>query len=95
MRYAIHYAPEALADLAKIRASDRRVIVERIGRMLSDDAFVARGHRKPLRDEDGLLWQLRVGDYRVFYGPRAEEGGIVWVVGVRRKGRKTTEETRR
>ena len=37
------------------------------------------------------VWQLRVGDFRVFYDVDAE-GGEVIIHAVRRKGRKTTEE---
>jgi mRNA-degrading endonuclease RelE of RelBE toxin-antitoxin system len=90
--YAVSYQREAAAELRAFRAFDRVRILEAIARNLRPSPTSTRGRRKRLDLGGGdFIWQLRIGDYRVFYDVLEEER-LVIVRHVRRKGRKTTGE---
>jgi mRNA-degrading endonuclease RelE of RelBE toxin-antitoxin system len=95
--YAIEIARAALADLATLRVFDRSRIVAAIRTELSHTPTVAARHRKQLHDlrpsweHVPPVWQMRVGDYRIFYDTD-EVGRVVYVRRVIRKGTKTTGE---
>lgn len=88
----------AEGDLRDLSARDRRTVLDAIERMLSSDADVLTRNRKVLvalkPPWSGLepVWELRVGEFRVFYDVDVEEARV-YVRAVRRKppGR-TTEE---
>jgi len=96
--YAIEVASGVLADLARLRAFDRQRILDAIEAQLSTEPVRATRHRKVLA---GLvppfealvpIWQLSVGEYRVF-SDVSPEGQKVYVRAVRHKpAHKTTEE---
>ena len=46
---------------------------------------------EPPWEQSQPVWQLRVGDFRVFYDAD-ETTRVVWIRAIRRKGRKTTKE---
>lgn len=95
--YTIEIAHAAQADLATLRVFDRARILALIKAELSQTPTVAARHRKvlhdlrPAWDHTPPLWQVRVGDYRVFYDTD-EAGRVVYVRRVIRKGTKTTGE---
>jgi mRNA-degrading endonuclease RelE of RelBE toxin-antitoxin system len=90
--FAIVFHPDAANEMRTIRAFDRVRILEQITAQLTVRPDVEEGHKKvlDLRDE-GFIWQLRVGTFRVFYDVD-EDARVVTVRHVRRKGRKTTGE---
>ena len=74
MLFAIEVTTGAQQELDALRAFDHRRVLEAIQSSLSDQPMIETRHRKKLGD--GLtadfeyvppLWELRVGDYRVFY----------------------------
>jgi mRNA-degrading endonuclease RelE of RelBE toxin-antitoxin system len=92
-RYVLRYEKAYLADLRSIgSAYDLAPIVTAV-RTLDDQADVVTRSRRPLARPiswcPDATWQLRVGNYRVLY--RFGEG-VVFVLRVRFKGTKTTEE---
>ena len=95
--YAIEISRAALVDLATLRAFDRKRILDVLKTELAHTPTVAAGHRKMLRDLRPAwehvppLWQVRTGDYRVFYDAD-EDSRMVYVRRVIRKGTKTTGE---
>lgn len=95
--YAIEIARAAQADLVTLRVFDRTRILAAIRAELAHSPTVAAGHRKMLRDlrpswdHVPPLWQLRVGDYRVFYDADEAER-VVYIRRVIRKGTQTTGE---
>lgn len=95
--YATEIAPAAQVDLATLRGFDRARILAVIKGELSHTPTVAAGHRKMLRDLRPAwdhvppLWQVRVGDYRIFYDTD-EARRVVYIRRVIRKGTKTTGE---
>ena len=66
-------------ELGKIRIYDRKVLLDAIEARLSEKPNVETKTRKPLLGlippSEAVLpvWQLRVGDYRVFYDVSEQE----------------------
>lgn len=96
--YAIELAASALEEIAALRASDGRRILDAIEEQLAHEPLVETRNRKVL---PGLeppfeavppIWELRIGEYRVFYDVNEEEE-TVYVRAVRHKPpHKATEE---
>ena len=95
--YAIEVAEDAQAELGDLRAFERVRIVAAIRAQLSHEPVRPARNRKLLR---GLqppwqhlepVWELRVGEYRVFYDVH-EALKLVMVRAVRRKPPHTTTE---
>jgi mRNA-degrading endonuclease RelE of RelBE toxin-antitoxin system len=101
MTYSVELTPLAVSDLKGLRAFDRRRIVDEMEQQLQHQPGVETRSRKRL---DNLVpefphrlpvWELRVGDYRVFYDID-EESATVFVRTIRRKEHgQTTEEVTR
>lgn len=96
--FEIVFAPSVAEDLAGLRAYDRARIVDEIEEQLTDQPAVATRRRKimpdlePPFDAVPPIWELRVGDWRVFYDVE-EAAKKVFVRAVRNKPpHKTTEE---
>jgi mRNA-degrading endonuclease RelE of RelBE toxin-antitoxin system len=95
--YAIEISDDAQADLIVLRAFDRARILRELPADLGHTPTVATRRRKMLEDlrpsweHVPPLWQLRVGEYRVFYDVD-EAKKAVYIRRVLRKGSKTTGE---
>lgn len=95
--FAIELAAEALLELQRLRATDQRRVVDAVEKQLAHEPTKATRRRKlligilPPWEQVRPVWQLRVGDFRVFYDVDAD-ARVVVVRSVRRKGRETTEE---
>ena len=96
--FVIEYAEGVAPDLARLRAYRRREILDAIDKHLTQQPHVETRRRKKL---PGLVppwehvppvWELRAGEYRVFYDVD-EANGIVKIRAVRYKPpHKTTED---
>ena len=96
--FAIRFEIKALAELDSLRAFDRARIIDDVERNLRKEPLVESRRKQVLHGlippwhQVGPVWQLRVGDFRVFYDVD-EANGTVIVRSVRRKGpHRTTEE---
>jgi len=96
--YTIEYASGVVDDLAGLRPYDRRRVLDLIDSELAHAPGSQTRHRKPLVglrppwDQELPIWELRVGDYRVFYDVQ-EQPPLVTVRAIRFKPpHKTTEE---
>jgi mRNA-degrading endonuclease RelE of RelBE toxin-antitoxin system len=95
--FAIEFVAEALLELQGLRATDQRRVVNAIETHLAHEPEkTARGRKQlvgisPPWEQVRPVWQLRVGDFRVFYDVDAEDR-VVIIRSVRRKGRHTTED---
>ena len=65
--YQIELTEEAKGDLYYFGAFERKTIVEAVRIQLSYEPLTETKNRKRLRDNPISPWELRVGDYRVFY----------------------------
>jgi mRNA-degrading endonuclease RelE of RelBE toxin-antitoxin system len=88
----------AVDELKAIRVFDRRRIVDAIKHQLASEPQVAHRNCKrlesiaPAFEHAAPVWELRVGEYRVFYGARAAQS-VVFVRAIRHKRpSQTTEE---
>jgi mRNA-degrading endonuclease RelE of RelBE toxin-antitoxin system len=95
--FAIRFAEGVEEDLRNIRIYYRNQILDAIEEQLAREPETRTRNRKLL---DNLIppwqtvapiWELRVGDYRVFYDVSAAES-VVYVRAVRRKPRGTKTE---
>jgi mRNA-degrading endonuclease RelE of RelBE toxin-antitoxin system len=85
-------------DLRKLKAYDRRRVIDAMEAQLVDRPTTPTRQRKLLASlippwtAEPPIWELRVGDHRVFYDV-AEEERVVYVRAIRRKPPgKATEE---
>jgi mRNA-degrading endonuclease RelE of RelBE toxin-antitoxin system len=83
MKFSIRLTDNAMEDLDFFRKKERRMIADGIALFLEQDANVATKRRKPLRPNRLSQWELRLGDYRVFYD--LEKHDIVKIVAVGHK----------
>jgi mRNA-degrading endonuclease RelE of RelBE toxin-antitoxin system len=96
--YTIKFVAGVVGDLAALRPYDRRRVLDRIDAELGDAPIAATRNRKllpglqPPWDQELPIWELRVGEYRVFYDVQ-EQARLVTVRAIRLKPpHKTTEE---
>lgn len=96
--YQIEYAEDIAEDLANLRAFERKQILDDIEKQLAHEPSQKTRNRKIL---EGLIppwehvlpvWELRVGEYRVFYDVN-EASALVMIRAIRHKPpHKRTEE---
>jgi mRNA-degrading endonuclease RelE of RelBE toxin-antitoxin system len=67
MMFRIELTPEAVEDLRLLRKFDQTQIIAAIERQLAEQAHQETRNRKRLRPNQLAEWELRVGDFRVFY----------------------------
>ena len=96
--YEVEFSQGVEKDLKKIRVYDRNRILDAVEKELAHTPNVETRRRKmlvslvPPFESVPPIWELRVGEYRVFYDV-SEEEGKVYVRAVRRKPpHQTTEE---
>jgi len=91
MAYDIELTDLAVSELKSIRAFDQRRIVGELEKHLLDQPTLTTRNRKrldtvsPEFEHVPPVWELRVGDYRVFYDVD-EVSRTVYVRAIRRKG---------
>lgn len=71
--FRIEFTPEALEDLRSLRRFDQEQIVGGIEGQLPHQATEPSRNRKRLRPNQLAEWELRIGDFRVFYDVDVEE----------------------
>lgn len=96
--YSIEFSEDAVEDLVAVRAFDQGRILEAIEKRLGDRPTVETRHRKmlwgltPAFEAVPPIWELRVGEYRVFYDVDEREKKV-YVRAIKRKPpHRTTEE---
>ncbi len=65
--FQIKFTPEAFEDLRRLRKSDHRPIVDAVETQLLHQPALETRNRKRLRPNQLAEWELRVGDFRIFY----------------------------
>jgi len=96
--YEIEYAEGVADDLANLRAYERKNILDSIEKHLKHEPTRETRNRKilvglvPPWEHIEPVWELRVGEYRVFYDVNGETA-VVMIRAIRHKPpHKTTEE---
>jgi mRNA-degrading endonuclease RelE of RelBE toxin-antitoxin system len=91
--YGIRYTATALEHLRGLSARDKRTLVDAVDDHLRHQPDVPTRRRKRMRPNAVAPWELRVGDYRVFYDvePGAEEAEkpevVVLAIGLKTRNR--------
>lgn len=83
MRFDVRFVPSASEDLGSYGAREQRIILDAIEDLLGTDADVETRRRKQLQPNPLAPWELRIGDYRVFYEVKPD--GLVRVLAVGHK----------
>jgi mRNA-degrading endonuclease RelE of RelBE toxin-antitoxin system len=98
MMFSIVYATGVADDLRRMRGRDRAFVLDRIEAALVDQPTTMTRNRKllvgiqPPWDQELPVWELRVGEYRVFYDVETEFR-VVTIQAIRHKPpHLTTEE---
>ena len=65
--FRIEFTPEAVADLKAFRRYDQEQVINGIEGQLPHQAAQPSRNRKRLRPNRLAEWELRIGDFRVFY----------------------------
>ena len=98
MEFAIEFTPSASAELEATRVFDRRRIATAIDAQLAHEPNIETKNRKrlmgaaPSFEHIPPIWELRVGEYRVFYDVN-EADQTVFVRAVREKPPYATTES--
>ncbi|MFO7904664.1 MAG: type II toxin-antitoxin system RelE family toxin [Planctomycetota bacterium] len=71
--FRIEFTPEAVADLRVFRRYDQERVVGGIEGQLPHQATEPSRNRKRLRSNQLAEWELRIGDFRVFYDVDLDE----------------------
>ena len=67
MKFEVVFTPNAELDLVYHKAFEQRIIVDAIKGHLLVDANVESKRRKKMIQNRLAAWELRAGDFRVFY----------------------------
>ena len=81
MAYQIEFSEDALQHYRQFTARERSVLADDIEEQLSQEPRVVTRRRKRLRPNQLAEWQLRIGDFRVFYDVE-EDPAVVVVVAI-------------
>ena len=71
--FRIEFTPEAVADLRSFRRYDQERVVGGIEGQLPHQATEPSRNRKRLRPNQLAEWELRIGNFRVFYDVDLDE----------------------
>jgi mRNA-degrading endonuclease RelE of RelBE toxin-antitoxin system len=76
MAFAIKFSRAAREHLDGFRKRDQQILLATITRHLTDRPGEATRHRKQRAPNAVAPWELRVGDFRVFYDVHRDAGQI-------------------
>jgi len=79
--YSTEFTTEAIDDLRHFRRFDQEAILRAIQSQLMYEPNVVTRNRKPLRANPLSQWELRVGDFRVFYNIE-EHARVVRIIAI-------------
>lgn len=88
--YTISYSKDVREDLKRLKARDRTTLLDRIEQQLTHEPTKPTRNRKqlvgliPPWDAEGIVWELRIGDWRAYYDVD-EVGFCVVIRAIRQK----------
>jgi mRNA-degrading endonuclease RelE of RelBE toxin-antitoxin system len=84
MAYQVEFSSDSQRQLSQLTARDRKIIIETIEQQLVHEPTMATRHRKLLRENPLADWELRVGQYRVFYDVAIDQDTVtILAIGVK------------
>jgi mRNA-degrading endonuclease RelE of RelBE toxin-antitoxin system len=87
--YRIEYSPNAEGHLRRLTARQRVMVLDGVDEQLSHTPRVETRNRKRMRPNPLALWELRIGDLRVYYDVEDEIKPVVHIraVGIKERNR--------
>jgi mRNA-degrading endonuclease RelE of RelBE toxin-antitoxin system len=83
MRFAISFTRTAAEHVRSYRKYEQQIILDAIDEQLSHEPTIETRNRKRLGEIEWSDWELRVGDFRVFYDVLIEDDhGVVKIKAV-------------
>ncbi len=67
MEFEIQFSPHAREHVKALRKRDQQIILEAISVNLQHQPDIQTRNRKRLEENPLAPWELRIGDFRVFY----------------------------
>lgn len=89
MPYRIEYSPETEDHLRRLTARQRRIVFDAVDEQLAHQPTLETRNRKLMRPNFLALWELRIGNLRVYYDIEESPEAVVFVraVGVKVRNR--------
>lgn len=79
--FRIEFTSDAFSDLEALRKYDQQRVMRELEEQMMHEPALETRRRKRLRPNRLAEWELRVGDFRVFYEVESE-AGLVRVVAI-------------
>lgn len=90
MPYRIAFSRNSLSHLQVFAAREQRIIASAITEQLSHEPTIPTRNRKEMRPNLIAVWELRIGEFRVYYDVDEEE----FIVDIRAVGIKEGNQVR-
>jgi mRNA-degrading endonuclease RelE of RelBE toxin-antitoxin system len=89
LAYTIEYSPDTLDHLRALTARERAIVLDAVDVQLTHEPTVETRNRKPMRPNPVALWELRIGDLRVYYDVEEapEPRVLIRALGVKERNR--------
>lgn len=82
MAFELEFTPDAWAHLQGFSARDRKIIMEAIDTQLRHEPNLETRNCKPMQNNSLATWELRVGQFRVFYDIQDNSVKIVYIIAI-------------
>jgi mRNA-degrading endonuclease RelE of RelBE toxin-antitoxin system len=79
MAFTIEFSPDAAGQLRSLRKRDQQIVVDAVAVQLTNEPDKPTTKRKPLDDNRIAPWELRVGNFRVFYDFNRDDQSVIIV----------------
>ena len=76
MPFQLRWTPKSLRQLRELPKTTQVKLIDDAGRQLVHQPNEVTKHRKRLRENPLATWELRVGNYRVFYNVLLSENEV-------------------
>ncbi len=82
MAFQIEYSPEAEEHLRLLTARQQSTILDTVVEQLTHQPNIRTRNRKPMRANRLASWELRIGNFRVYYDIEEKPQQTVYVVAI-------------
>lgn len=87
MKFSIEYSPEVEDHLRIFTARQQKIILDTVDNQLAYQPDVETKNRKPMRPNPIAPWELRIGNFRVYYDIEYEPKAKIYIRAVGLKKR--------
>jgi mRNA-degrading endonuclease RelE of RelBE toxin-antitoxin system len=87
LTYRIEYSPDAADHLRALSARHQANIIDNVEEQLAYQPAVETRNRKPMRPNPVAPWELRIGQFRVYYDIEEKPKRVVFIraVGIKKR----------